>query len=173
MLSQPAILLLLAFITTLNASTDCSTNYTTLEVSLLNSADNSYRLSTTFSPPRKPSPLYVNVYYYFEDTNISTHYVWSSASFYIVLSPRVFGFLSLFFSFVDSDRITKLSLILPHSCSGLDVENGTEEDDFLEVLTQRVTYNYTADISSCTCIAGMLIIIIYYMRLYGHVIIIA
>ena len=40
---------------------DCITNYSVFERAVLNTGNNLFRLTTTFYPPDKDNPLYVNV----------------------------------------------------------------------------------------------------------------
>jgi hypothetical protein len=122
--------------------TNCASNYTTLENALFNTGDNIYRLTTTFFPPHVDNPLYVTVTYTFSDMNFneSIQYIWSTASLYLTIEPRTIRFLSLFFCYVEDDRIVDLELELPSECYSTDfTENqASNASNFLFVLTQRV-----------------------------------
>ena len=117
---------------------NCSTNYTVLENALLETDDNMYQLTTAFYPPNDDPPLYVNVYYHFSDNN-QVEYIWSSASLYLSVHPRPLGYLSLFFCYIEDSRIINLNLQLPIECSELANNTSSDKDNFLFVITQRVS----------------------------------
>ena len=129
---------------------DCETNFTTLENALIHTSDNAYNLWTTFFPPRETQSLFVVVKYQIINSNTSIDYIWTTASFTLIHPPRIFGIISLFFGFVEEDRIQNVTIRLPESCQGLLTPeygrtNEEAESDFMEVLTQRVSiYSYTA-----------------------------
>ena len=123
---------------------DCETNFTTLENALIHTRDNAYNLWTTFFPPRETQSLFVVVKYQIINSTSSIDYIWTTASFTLIHPPRVFGMISLFFGFVEMDRIQNVTIQLPESCKGLltpDYGRTNEEAEsyFLEVLTQRVS----------------------------------
>ena len=128
--------------------TDCSTNYTTLERALLHTGNNAYNIWTAFYPPQDAAALFVNVEYEFQDEsgsldarNESLHYIWSSAAFYLIQPPQVFGYTSLFFGFVQSSLIQDVILILPYECKDIEFKknNDDSKNNLLEVLTHRVS----------------------------------
>ena len=131
-----------------NNYSDCSTSYSTLERALLDSKNNTYNLWIAFYPPRSAVALFVDVEYKFQneggivgDTIASRHFFWSSATFYFIQPPRVFGFTSLFFAFIPRERVQNLTLILPYDCKGIKPSSKNDyEENLLEVLTQRVNY---------------------------------
>ena len=124
---------------------DCETNFTTLENALIHTCDNAYNLWTTFFPPRETRSLFVVVKYQIINSNISIDYIWTTASFTLIHPPRIFGMISLFFGFVEEDRIQTVTIHLPENCQGLlnkssyGLTNEEAESDFMEVLTQRVS----------------------------------
>ena len=123
---------------------DCETNFTTLENALIHTCDNSYNLWTTFFPPRETQSLFVVVKYQIINSNTSIDYIWTTAAFTLIHPPRIFGMISLFFGFVEEDRIQNVTIRLPESCLGLLTPeygrtNEEAKSNFLEVLTQRVS----------------------------------
>ena len=124
---------------------DCETNFTILENALIHTCDNAYNLWTTFFPPRDVGSLFVVVKYQIINSNTSIDYIWTTASFTLIYPPRIFGIISLFFGFVEEDRIQDVTIRLPESCQGLlnkssyGRTNEEAESDFMEVLTQRVS----------------------------------
>ena len=118
--------------------TNCTSNYTVLENAVFNTGDNIYQLTTTFFPPNVGNPLYVNVNYTFSNMNESVQYIWSSASLYLTIEPRTISFLSLFFCYVEENRIVKLEIELPSQCKNLTENRASNASNFLFVLTQRV-----------------------------------
>ena len=92
---------------------DCAINYSILEEAVFKTNNNLYELTTTFYPPDKDNPLYVSVTYRFLNTNESVNYHWSSASLYFTIQPNTIQYLSLFFCYVEDDRIVDLELELP------------------------------------------------------------
>ena len=125
---------------------DCTTNYSIFERAVLKTGTNAFKLTTTFYPPDKDNPLYVNVTYKFLNSSDSesmvlntTNYLWSSASLYLTIPPRVIRYLSLFFCYVEDDRIVDLELELPGECEGLTQNPFSNASNFLFVITHRVT----------------------------------
>ena len=116
---------------------DCATNYSVFENAVFKTNNNLYKFTTTFYPPDKYNPLYVNVTYRFLDTNTTVSYQWSSASLYHIIQPRTFRYLSLLFSYIEDSRIVDLELELPGECESTDAR------DFLFVITQRVIIQIT------------------------------
>ena len=120
------------------AHSACNNSYQELRDLLLEDDENVYQLSTTFYHPDLENPLYVDVFYHFANSNESVHYIWSTFSYYLIIPPQAVGYLSLFFSYISEERITKLNLQLPAECEGLKDNLETEVDNFLFVTTQRV-----------------------------------
>jgi len=126
---------------------DCTTNFTTLERALIDTSNNTYKLWTEFFPPREAMALFVFVKYQIvNSTSTSIQYIWTSAAFNLIHPPRVFGFTSLFFGYVQESRISDVTLQLPENCEGLVTSHNFERSaeaakgDFMEVLTQRVSH---------------------------------
>lgn len=114
----------------------CDTDYAVLEKALLNTDNNLYKLTTTFFPPHVDNPLYITVTYNFTATNVK--YIWSSASLYLTIHPRIMRYLSLFFCYVEDSRIKELVLQLPGDCTNLTKNSQSDTSNFLFVLTQKV-----------------------------------
>ena len=133
---------------------DCATNFATLESALIDTRNNTYKLWTTFYPPREAMALFVFVNYTVVNSTSSIEYIWTSAAFNLIHPPKVFGITSLFFGLIEESRIGDVTLQLPENCEGLVTSTNYEtsdeaaKDDFLEVLTQRVSHaviiNYLA-----------------------------
>ena len=122
---------------------DCANNYSVFERAVLQTGNNLYKLTTTFYPPDKNSPLYVSVTYKFMNTSTSkilntTNYRWSSASLYLTIHPHTIRYLSLFFCYIENDRIVDLELELPEECENLAHISYSNASNFLFVITQRV-----------------------------------
>ena len=126
---------------------DCATNYSVFERAVLKTGNNLYKLTTTFYPPDKDNPLYVNVTYKFLNTSDSesmilnttwSNYLWSSASLYLTIPPRVIRYLSLFFCYIEDNRIVDLELELPEECEDLAQNPFSNANNFLFVITHRV-----------------------------------
>ena len=111
---------------------DCVINYSVFENAVFKTNNNLFKFTTTFYPPDKYNPLYVNVTYRFLDTNTSVSYQWSSATLYHIIQPRTLRYLSLLFSYIEDNRIVDLELELPGECESTNASN------FLFVITQRV-----------------------------------
>ena len=114
---------------------DCVTNYSVFEEAVFKTNNNLYKLTTTFYPPDKDNPLYVSVTYKFLNTSESVNYQWSSASLYLTIKPSTIRYLSLFFCYIEDDRIVELELELPGECENLTQTNAS---NFLFVFTHRV-----------------------------------
>ena len=123
-----------------NEYEDCATNYSVLEEAVFKTNDNLYDITTTFYPPDKDNPLYVSVTYNFLNANESVHYRWSSASLYLTIQPKTIQYLSLFFCYVEDDRIVELELELPGECENLTQIQHLNASNFLFVFTHRVHY---------------------------------
>ena len=117
----------------------CTTNFTTLKEALLDPDHNLYALTTVFFPPNVESPLYVTVTYDFGSSSTSTVYMWSKASLYLAIHPRMLQFLSLLFCYVEDKRIVDLKLRLPSACGDLVKHTASDASNFLFVLTERVS----------------------------------
>ncbi|CAI8006202.1 hypothetical protein GBAR_LOCUS4599 [Geodia barretti] len=117
----------------------CTSDYEVLEKVIVNTPQNIFLLKTTFFPPHTDNPLYVTVTYNF--STISVDYIWSTAFLYLTVHPRIISFLSLFFSYIEANRVVGLELQLPEECS--DLANNTKSDttNFLFLLTHRVRNN--------------------------------
>ena len=115
---------------------NCATDYAVLEKAVFNVGSNLYKLTTTFFPPHVSNPLYVTVTYHF--SNMSIKYIWSSASLYLTIHPRIIRYLSLLFCYVEDSRIEELDLQLPDDCRDLTRNHMSDKSNFLFVLTQRV-----------------------------------
>ena len=116
----------------------CSYNYTALEDALFSSHRNKFLIRTVFFPPHVDNPLYVTVRYTFS-SNDSVEYIWSSANLYLILHPRIISFLSLFFSYIENNRVVHLDLELPETCSDLTNNSASDSTNFLFILTHRVS----------------------------------
>ena len=127
---------------------DCATNYSVFERAVFKTGNNIYKLTTTFYPPDKDNPMYVSVTYKFLNTSDSTvmntiDYRWSSASLYFTIPPHTIRYLSLFFCYVENDRIVDLELELPSECENLTQISYSNASNFLLVITHRVS-TYTS-----------------------------
>jgi hypothetical protein len=113
----------------------CTSDYEVLE-KVVNTPQNIFLLKTTFFPPHTDNPLYVTVTYNF--STISVDYIWSTAFLYLTVHPRIISYLSLFFSYIEANRVVGLELQLPEECS--DLANNTKSDatNFLFLLTHRL-----------------------------------
>ena len=123
-----------------NTYADCSTNFTTLENALLDSSDNIFKLTTTYFHPDMERPLYANVYYKFDNFSPGAHYIWSASTLYFIVAPSALGYLSQLYTFVSNKRIVDLPLHLPADCAELANETDSTKENFLFVLTQRVSH---------------------------------
>ena len=118
----------------------CTSDYEILEDAIVNIPRNAFLLKTTFFPPHTGNPVYVIVKYNFSTTSIQ--YIWSTALLYLTVHPRIISYLSLFFSYIEANRVVQLELQLPEECS--DLANNTKSDatNFLFLLTHRVLSRY-------------------------------
>lgn len=136
---------------------NCSSNYTVLENALLGTSDNLFQMSTTFFNPEYINPVYVDVFYHFGDTNTPARYKWSASSLYLIVPPSALQYLSLFFSYFEKGSTAKLNLQLPVDCIELKNVTNSTKQDFLLVLTQRVsigTHNTIQTIGAAAKEAG-------------------
>ncbi len=129
---------------------NCSTNYSVLEAAYLNTEENFYQTWVTFYPPRDPIPKFVKVTYEFQDQNgttgnenntVTAHYIWTSASIFLMQPPKVFGFTSLLLGFIGKVGVQKVTLVLPYECRALASQHDSPTYTRLQVLTQRVSIN--------------------------------
>ena len=155
---------------------DCVTNYSVFEEAVFQTNNNLYKLTTTFYPPDKDNPLYVSVTYKFLNTNESVNYQWSSASLYLTIKPSTIRYLSLFFCYIEDDRIVELELELPGECENLTQIQPSNASNFLFVFTHRVT-KYILYIErgtmgiaekACTCIYRRQDMSQNHLRYIGH-----
>lgn len=110
----------------------CSTDFFTLEQSLLLSSDNRFNILKAFYPPREAYPVMVRVNYTFNDDLLKPKiWMWSQSEFYLIQPLEVFLFSSLLFSNFPY-RLRELSVQLHAECSNVD-------DRYLELLTGRVS----------------------------------
>ena len=116
---------------------NCTKNFKVLEKALLSNESNVYALTTTFFPPNVENPLYVTVRYRFPSA--TAEYRWSKASLYLSIHPRMLRFLSLLFCDVGAKRIVNLDLELPEECTELANNTESSINNFLFVLTERVS----------------------------------
>ena len=114
----------------------CVSDFSNLEQALLNTHRNEFILRTKFFPAHVDNPLYVTVNYNFSSGSVD--YIWSAANLYLTVHPRIISYLSLFFSYVETNRVIHLELQLPEQCSDLANNTNLDETDFLFILTHRV-----------------------------------
>ena len=117
---------------------NCTTDYFTLERAVLDNHDNVFKLTTTFFPSHKNNPLYLTVTY--SSPSTSAEYVWSTATMYHIIHPRIIRYLSLLFCYVEDERIDDLELEIPEECSNLTLNKKSDNTNFLHILTQRVRF---------------------------------
>ena len=120
---------------------NCTTDYETVERALLDNKSNKFLLMTTFFPPHLDTPLYVTVTY--KIGNVSVDYIWSTASLYLTLHPGIIRYLSLFFCYIETERLVDLVLNLPEECSELVGNTKSDATNFLYILTNRVRITQT------------------------------
>ena len=137
----------LATVTCQSEYEDCATNFSVFERAVFKTNNNLFKLTTTFYPPDKDNPLYVNVTYKFMHTSASVNYQWSSASLYHIIQPHTFGYLSLLFCYIEDNRIVDLELELPEECDDLTRMSYSNANSFLFVMTQRVCIIHVATAS--------------------------
>ena len=116
---------------------NCTSDYETLERGLFDDRNNKFLLMTTFFPPHLDTPLYVTVTY--KVGNTSVDYIWSTASLYLTLHPEIIRYLSLFFCYIETERLVNLELKLPEECSDLVSNTKSDATNFLYILTKRVS----------------------------------
>ena len=129
-----SLLFLQVFTCTISADTaDCSTNFFTLEQSLLQSTDNRFRLLTAFFPAREAHPVLIKVGYSFEGVQNETQtWYWSESEFYLIQPLEVFQFTSLFFSNMPYRR-GQVDIQLAANCS-------SAPEEYMQLLTARVSH---------------------------------
>ena len=125
-----------------NEYEDCATNYSVFERAVFETNNNLFKLTTTFYPPDKDNPLYVSVTYKFLDMSETVNYRWSSASLYHIIQPHIFRYLSLFFCYIEDNRIVDLELELPGECENLTQTSYSNASNFLFIITHRVNINF-------------------------------
>lgn len=110
---------------------NCSTNFYTMEQSLLSSTDNRFNLALGYYPSRLAHPVIVKVDYTFKDLNVSQRWFWSESEFYFIQPLEVFQFSSLLFSNLVYRR-SQLAIQLDTDCS-------TAPQEYFTLLTTRVS----------------------------------
>ena len=137
---------------------ECSKYYELLAYQVTRCGNNLYNIQSIFFPPNKPPPVFVIVFYHFNesshnktlyednvteiydfnelDDNKTDVWFWTTSTFYIFQPLHVFQFTSLFFSNVAVDHYSTLHLYLPSGCQNA-------SSDFKQLLAQRV--------SACLC----------------------
>ena len=75
----------------------------------------------------------------YSSPNTSVEYVWSTATLYHIIHPRVIRYLSLLFCYVEDERMEDLKLEIPNECSDLTENKESDNTNFLHVFTQRVS----------------------------------
>ena len=132
-------------------NTSCGNDFKTLEKALLQTGNNTLKLLDAFYPPRQHPAIFVTVHYTFldGDGNITcnTTWFWSSVESYLIQSPTIFLYTSLFFT-IPPDRITTANIIFKDDCQDLVTWNkkGTctcTSNSLLDILTQRVSTLHT------------------------------
>ena len=125
----------------------CGNDFKTLEKTLLQTGNNKVELLKAFYPPRQPPATFVTVHYTFLDKNgnitCNKTWFWSSVEFYLIQTPTIFQFMSLFFT-ITQDRITTANITFPADCKELVSwnENGScicTSNSLLDILTQQVS----------------------------------
>lgn len=147
-----AAFILLSVLSTLaeGQNTSCGNDFKTLEKALLETGNNKVELLKAFYPPRQPPATFVTVYYNFLDENgnvtCNKTWFWSSVEFYLIQTPTILQFMSLFFTSVQ-DRVTTANITFPADCQELVTwnENGSctcTSNSLLDILTQQVSTVY-------------------------------
>ena len=179
--------ILFSVLSTLTAQTEaqnktCANDFKTLEKALLQTGNNTLELLKAFYPPRQPPATFVMVHYIFLDANNNITcqklWLWSSIQFYLIQTPTIFQFMSLFFT-IPLDRITTVNITFQDDCQGLVAwnQNGSctcISNGLLDILTQRVSTahtSFTSTKSVCnTCANRMLQFIdTHLMYKYFHI----
>ena len=138
---------------TTSSFTDCGTNYTTLERAIVDTGDNYYKIWTTFYPPGRRPPLYIDITYNFLEVGemsggvisngSSVKFVTVENAVFLFQPPRVFTLTSLFAGHISTNRIVSLDLALPSECEVLVNDTRSVEDTrpppLLQVLSHRVS----------------------------------
>ena len=124
---------------------ECSISYKALVINLLKNPTNFFNMQMVFFPANGTTPDFVIVsYHYNSESNVSTSlesdsnkpdvWFWSSAVYFFYHLIRIFQFTSLVFSDPLLQQ-SNLDLYLPAECS-------RASDDYMKLLTQRVSYMY-------------------------------
>lgn len=124
----------------------CGNDFKTLEKTFLQTGNNQVELLKAFYPPRQPPATFVTVHYNFLDENGVTcnkTWFWSSVEFYLIQTPTILQFMSLFFTSVQG-RVTTANITFQVDCQELVTwnENGSctcTSNSMLDILTQRVS----------------------------------
>ena len=125
----------------------CQDCYAKLVSQITDRDENQFNLQKAFFPPDKSSPVFVTVHYRFVDScnsfgtdddamqmsNDTKVWFWSETIFYLMQPIHVLQFTSLLFSNTDTSS--------SEVCFELDPECYGVSDDFLRLLTQRVSCN--------------------------------
>ena len=114
---------------------DCTKCYDLLVYNVLKSDVNRYNMQRAFFPAEKANPVYVIVYYNFEDDADNSKekriWFWTENIFYNFQPLPVLQFTSLFFA--DSfKRTSMLNITLDSDCKNAST-------DYMQLLTQRVS----------------------------------
>lgn len=110
---------------------NCNEDYGALATTLINTSDNKYQLSITFFPTQTTPPVFVNVIYRYDNTNLPDQkWLWSAGAFYFFQPLRIYQYTSLFFGNPEF-RSGTVTLTLPATCSNAPAP-------LMETLTQRV-----------------------------------
>ena len=115
---------------------DCAQCYDLLVYNVLKSDVNRYNMQRAFFPPQKANPVYVIVYYNFEEDKIDNAtlniWFWTEYTFYNFQPIPVLQFTSLFFT-DPAMRMSTLNITVDADCKNAST-------DFVQLLTQRVKY---------------------------------
>ena len=123
-----------------NTYANCSTNFTVLENALFETSDNIFQMTTTYFHPNEKNPLYVDVYYnFFSNSSTEAHYILSASALYFIVQPPALVYLSQFYSDIREKRQADLTVHLPADCAKLANDTSSKKENFLFVLTQRVS----------------------------------
>lgn len=117
---------------------NCTECYITLVKCLMYSDENVYNLQRVFLPPTREAPVFVIVNYDFSGEENQTWY-WTEEPSLLLHPIAGFQFFSLFFGNYQW-RVSELNISLPLEC------NDTKED-YLELLTERVSNNWTDNLA--------------------------
>ena len=111
-------------------------DYEVLQETLSTTGRNLFRLRTTLFPANTGSPLYLTVTYNFSTTSVD--YIWSQSHLYLIVHPHIIRYLSLLFSYIETNRIGHLVLDLPEEWSYLTNNTNSDSTNPLYILTHRV-----------------------------------